>query len=345
MSEQAVRYTLDQLANHIGAELRGPGEFEVVGIGSIESAGDQEICFLAEPKYASTLVDCRAAAVILTEAMAEHTDRPVLICPSPYLAYAKISQLFDRTPTVPEGVHATASIHPDARVAADASIGPQVVIEQDAVLDSGVQIGAGCVVGARSRLGRGTRLHANVTLYHDVDIGADCIIHSGAVLGADGFGFAPNQGRWERIAQNGGVKIGDGVSIGANTAIDRGAIGDTVVEEGAVIDNLCQIAHNVRIGRFTGIAATCGFAGSAKIGAHCTFAGGAGTVGHIDIADGVHVTGRTMVTKSITERGSWSSGTPMLPTAQWKRAAVRFAGLDKLAGRVALLEKKIGKKT
>lgn len=334
-------YTLAQLANHLGAELRGPGELLVTGVGSLGGAEPDQLSFLADKKHASELATTRAAAVMLSAAMADATDRPVLLCDSPYLAYARVSQLFDTTPNPAAGIHPSAVVHPQAQLAADVSVGANCVVEAGAKLGAAAVIGAGSVIGEGSMLGAGTRLHANVTLYHDVRIGEECILHSGAVIGGDGFGFAPSAGEWERIAQNGGVVIGDKVSIGANTTIDRGAIGNTVIEDGVIIDNLCQIAHNVRIGHHSGLAGTCGIAGSAVIGAHCTLAGGAGLVGHIELADGVHITGRTMVTKSIRQKGSWSAGTPMMPSADWRRAAVRFTQLDALARRVAELEKKL----
>ncbi len=341
MTDRNKIYTLAQLANYLGARLRGPEDLPVRGIGALATASADEICFLADKRHCEQMAHSAAAAIMLTEQMAAVTERPVLICDSPYLAYARVSQLFDTTPAPEPGIHPSAVVHADAQVATDVSIGANSVVEKDAVLDAGAVLGPCSVVGQRSRLGENTRLCANVTLYHDVTVGVDCTLHSGVVIGADGFGFAPDQGRWERIAQNGGVVIGDGVSVGANTTIDRGAIGDTVIEDGVIIDNLCQIAHNVRIGRFSGLAGTCGIAGSTTIGAHCTFAGGAGAVGHIQIADGVHVTARTVITKSIREQGSWSAGTPTMPSADWRRAAVRFTQLDKLVQRVAALEQKV----
>ena len=324
--------------------MRGPAELEIVGIGNLGAAGEGEITFLADDRHVPVLASSRAAAIMLKADMVVHTERPVVVCADPYLAYAKVSQLFDRAPPAEPGIHPSAVVHPDAHVAASASVGANAVVERGASLGEGAAVGPGSVVGERSVVGNHSRLFANVTLYHDVTLGQYCTIHGGAVIGADGFGFAPNRGRWERIAQNGGVVLGDWVSVGANTTIDRGAIGDTVVEEGVIIDNLCQIAHNVRIGKYTGIAATAGIAGSATIGAHCTLAGRAGIAGHVEIADGVHIGGAAVIGKSIREAGSWSSGTPMMPTGKWRRAAVRFSQLDTLAKRVDELEKKLGDK-
>lgn len=339
MSAARPCYTLAQLANHLGAELHGPADALIRGVGSLANAAPDEVTFLVDSARAVGLAGSQAGAIMLKADAAGNTDRPVLIVASPYLAYARVSQLFDRTPAPEPGIHPSAVVHPEAQVAPGASIGANSVIERGAVIGDGAAVGPGSVVGARSVLGRCTRLYANVTLYHDVILGEHCLIHSGAVIGADGFGFAPDQGRWERIAQNGGVIIGDWVSIGANTTIDRGAIDDTVIEDSVIIDNLCQIAHNVRIGRASGLAAKVGIAGSTVIGAHCTLAGAVGVTGHIVIADGVHLSGGTVVTKSIREPGSWSSGTPMMPTAKWRRAAARYAQLDELARRVQQLEK------
>ncbi|HEY7776516.1 MAG TPA: UDP-3-O-(3-hydroxymyristoyl)glucosamine N-acyltransferase, partial [Kineobactrum sp.] len=189
-------------------------------------------------------------------------------------------------------------------------------------------------------IGAGSRLYPGAVLYHGVQLGEQCTIHSQAVLGADGFGFAPDGAGWQKIHQLGGVRLGNRVEVGACTTIDRGALEDTVVEDGAIIDNLVQIAHNCHIGKNTAIAGCTGLAGSTIIGANCTLAGGVGVVGHVEICDGVHVTGMTMVTKSITEPGSYSSGTPMSATRDWKRSAVRFTQLDSIQRRLTDLEKR-----
>jgi UDP-3-O-[3-hydroxymyristoyl] glucosamine N-acyltransferase len=349
MSESKRRYTLLQLANHIDAELRSESgsesdiqrvrDIEIVDVGSLATARPDEITFVSSPRYRAQVADSQAGALILTADMAQLTAQPVLICEAPYVAYARISQLFDRAPTAAAGVHASAVVHPQAQVAADVCIGPNAVIEQDAVVEAGTWIGAGTVVGQRSRIGPNCRIAANVTLYHDVQLGSDCFIHSGAVLGGDGFGFAPTaDGGWERIAQNGGVRLGNGVSIGVNSAVDRGAIGDTVLEDGVLIDNLCQIGHNVHIGRYTGMAGMSGIAGSTRIGAHCMIGGFSAVTGHIEVVDGVQINGGSSVINSITEKGVWASGSPLLPVMQWRRTAVRVTQLDQLNKRVRALE-------
>lgn len=344
MSSAGRVYTLSQLANHIGAELRGSGDLEITGVANLENAGNGQLGFAVDKRFKKAVKASGASALILTAELAELTDLPALVMESPYLGFARASQLFDTTPDAPAGIHPSAVVHDSATISPTASVGANAVIEADASLADGAIVGPGCVVGPGCIVGENSRLFANVTLYHDITVGRDCLIHSGVVVGADGFGFAPGPDGWERIAQNGAVIIGDGVSIGANTTVDRGAIDDTVLERGVIIDNLCQIAHNVRIGEFTGIAGTTAIAGSATIGKRCTIAGGVGIVGHIELADGVHVSARTLVTKSLTEKGSWSGSAPMLPTRDWKKAAVRYGQLDKLAARVASLEKQLADK-
>lgn len=242
------------------------------------------------------------------------------------------------------GVHATAVIDSSARVAPTASIGAHCVVAANAVIGEGVVLGAGCSVGRASVIGDRSVLHAHVAIYHGVTVGRDVVIHSGVVIGSDGFGFAPNFATdgvsgWQKIHQLGGVVIGDRVEIGANTCIDRGALDDTVIEEGVIIDNLVQIAHNVKIGKYTAIAACTGIAGSTEIGQHCTIAGAVGVVGHLRIADRVHITAKSLVTGSIHESGSYSSGTALTKTAAWRKSAVRFLQLESLFQRVRTLEK------
>lgn len=257
----------------------------------------------------------------------------------PYLAYARISHLFDPKPKAAAGIHPTAVVAEDAFVDAAASVGAYAVIESGAHIAAGVTIGAHCFIGARSTIGEGGWLAPRVTLYHDVRIGQRVVIQSGAVLGGEGFGFANEKGVWQKIAQIGGVTIGDDVEIGVNTAIDRGAMDDTRIGNGVKLDNQIQIAHNVQVGDHTAMAACVGISGSAKIGKHCMLAGGVGLVGHIEICDGVFITGMTMVTRSITEPGSYSSGTAIQPAAEWRKSAARIRQLDDMARRLQQLEK------
>jgi UDP-3-O-[3-hydroxymyristoyl] glucosamine N-acyltransferase len=299
------------------------------------------LSFLANPQYRKYLADTQAGAVLLKAADAEAYAGDALLVPDPYLAYARISHLFDPKPKAVPGVHPTAVVSDDAIVDATASVGPGAVIESGAIIGAGVTIGAQCFIGARSVIGAGGWLAPRVTLYHDVRIGQRVVIQSGAVLGGEGFGFANEKGVWQKIAQIGGVIVGDDCEIGVNTAIDRGALADTVLGNGVKLDNQIMIAHNVQIGDHTAMAACVGISGSAKIGKHCMLAGGVGLVGHIEICDNVFVTGMTMVTRSITEPGSYSSGTAMQPAAEWRKSAARIRQLDDMYRRLQQVEKQV----
>jgi UDP-3-O-[3-hydroxymyristoyl] glucosamine N-acyltransferase len=331
--------TLGQLAEFLGATLRGPADKLITGLATLQEAGPDQVSFLANPQYRKFLATTHAAAVLLKPADAEGYAADALLVPDPYLAYARISHLFDPKPKAPVGVHPTAVVAEDAFVDPAASVGAYAVIESGARIAAGVTIGAHCFIGARSVIGEGGWLAPRVTLYHDVRVGQRVVIQSGAVLGGEGFGFANEKGVWQKIAQIGGVTIGDDVEIGVNTAIDRGAMDDTRIGNGVKLDNQIQIAHNVQIGDHTAMAACVGISGSAKIGKHCMLAGGVGLVGHIEICDGVFVTGMTMVTRSITEPGSYSSGTAMQPAAEWRKSAARMRHLDDMARRLQHLEK------
>ncbi|KGF63232.1 MULTISPECIES: UDP-3-O-(3-hydroxymyristoyl)glucosamine N-acyltransferase [Pseudomonas] len=331
--------TLGQLAEFLGATLRGPADKHITGLATLQEAGPDQVSFLANPQYRKFLATTHAAAVLLKPADAEGYTADALLVPDPYLAYARISHLFDPKPKAPVGVHPTAVVAEDAFVDPAASVGAYAVIESGARIAAGVTIGAHCYIGARSVIGEGGWLAPRVTLYHDVRVGQRVVIQSGAVLGGEGFGFANEKGVWQKIAQIGGVTIGDDVEIGVNTAIDRGAMDDTRIGNGVKLDNQIQIAHNVQIGDHTAMAACVGISGSAKIGKHCMLAGGVGLVGHIEICDGVFVTGMTMVTRSITEPGAYSSGTAMQPAAEWRKSAARMRHLDDMARRLQQLEK------
>lgn len=336
-----LSYTLGQLAAHVGAELRGDADLPIQGLATLQEAGPAQLSFLANPQYRKYLPESRAGAVLLTAADADGFAGTALVVANPYLAYASLSHLFDRKPKAAAGIHPTAIVAADAEVDPSASVGAYAVIESGARIGAGVSIGAHCVIGARSVIGEGGWLGPRVTLYHDVTIGARVSIQSGAVIGGEGFGFANEKGVWQKIAQIGGVTIGDDVEIGANTTIDRGALSDTLIGNGVKLDNQIMIAHNVQIGDHTAMAACVGISGSAKIGRHCMLAGGVGLVGHIEICDNVFVTGMTMVTRSITEPGSYSSGTAMQPAAEWKKSAARIRQLDDMARRLQQLEKRL----
>jgi len=332
---------LGQLAEFLGATVSGDPEKIITGLATLQEAGPDQLSFLANPQYRKFLPDSHAGAVLLKAADAEGFQGDALIVPDPYLAYARISHLFDPKPRASTGVHPTAVIAADAQVDAAASVGPFAVVESGARIASGVTIGAHCFIGARCEIGEGGWLAPRVTLYHDVRIGKRVVIQSGAVLGGEGFGFANEKGVWQKIAQIGGVSIGDDCEIGVNTAIDRGALADTVIGNGVKLDNQIQIAHNVQIGDNTAMAACVGISGSSKIGKNCMLAGGVGLVGHIEICDGVFITGMTMVTHSITEPGAYSSGTAMQPAAEWRKSAARLRHLDDMARRLKQVEKHV----
>ena len=340
-----VTIKLGQLAEFLGATLRGDAEKQITGLATLQEAGPAQLSFLANPQYRKFLAGSQAAALLLKEADAEGFAGNALVVPDPYLAYARISHLFDSKPKATAGIHPSAVIAADAVVDPTASIGAFVVIEAGARIGAQVTLGAHCVIGARSEIGEGGWLAPRVTLYHDVRIGKRVVIQSGAVLGGEGFGFANEKGIWQKIAQIGGVTIGDDVEIGVNTAIDRGALADTVIGNGVKLDNQIQIAHNVQVGDHTAMAACVGISGSTKIGKHCMLAGGVGLVGHIDICDNVFLTGMTMVTHSITEPGASSSGTAMQPAAEWRKSAARIRQLDDIARRLKQLEKRVGEVT
>ncbi|AVD94144.1 MULTISPECIES: UDP-3-O-(3-hydroxymyristoyl)glucosamine N-acyltransferase [Pseudomonas] len=337
----SVTMTLGQLAEVLGATLKGPEALQITGLATLQEAGPTQLSFLANPQYRKYLDNSQAGAVLLKAADAESFAGNTLIVADPYLAYARISHLFDPKPKAEAGIHPSAVVAEDAQVDASASIGPFAVIESGARIGANVSIGAHCFIGARSVVGEGGWLAPRVTLYHDVTIGKRVVIQSGAVIGGEGFGFANEKGVWRKIAQIGGVTIGDDVEIGVNTAVDRGALSDTRIGDGVKLDNQIQIAHNVQIGDHTAMAACVGISGSTRIGKHCMLAGGVGLVGHIDICDNVFVSGMTMVTRSITEPGSYSSGTAMQPLADWRKSAARIRHLDDMAKRLQQLEKRV----
>ncbi|PTU75418.1 UDP-3-O-(3-hydroxymyristoyl)glucosamine N-acyltransferase [Pseudomonas mangrovi] len=336
-----VTFTLGELAERAGARLRGDARRVIAGLGTLQDAEADQLSFLANPQYRKLLTQTRAAAVLLTPADAESHVGDALIVDNPYLAYARLSHLFDPKPAASAGIHPAAIVDPGAQIDPSASVGAGAVIEAGACIGARVVIGAQCFVGARSRIDEDGWLAPRVTLYHDVRIGKRVVIQSGAVIGGEGFGFANEKGVWQKIAQIGGVSIGDDVEIGANTTIDRGALADTLIGNGVKLDNQIMIAHNVQIGDNTAMAGCCGISGSTKIGRNCMIAGGVGMVGHIEVCDNVFVTGMTMVTRSITEPGSYSSGTAMQPAADWRKSAARIRQLDDMARRLQQLEKRL----
>ncbi len=336
--------TLREITERLGGELVGDGGILIDSIGPLDSATASTIAFLSNPQYDKQLAGSRAGAVIVAAAFSEAAAArgAAIVTPDPYLYFARLTQWWvERTrPAAPRGIHPSALIDAQAQIGADVTIGPFAVIEAGAMLGDAVTIGAHAFVGRGSRIGTATRLGARVTILFETTIGARGIVHPGAVLGADGFGFAPDSGRWEKIEQLGRVVVGDDVEIGANTCIDRGALGDTVIGNGVKIDNLVQIGHNVRIGEHTAIAGCVGIAGSATIGAHCMLGGGSGVTGHVTIADHVVVGGATQISRSIAKAGFYSGSFPFDDNASWEKNAATLRNLHALRERVRALEKK-----
>jgi len=333
--------TLTELVARFGGELVGDGARTVRQVAPLDRALSDEIGFVSQSKYLSQLADTRAGAVILPEDARDATDLPRILTPNPYLYFARVSTLLNLPPRPPVGIHPAATVAPDAEVAADACIAAGAVIGSGAVIGARTVIGANSVVGDQARVGTDCLLHANVTVYHRCEIGDRAILHSGCVIGADGFGFAPNDGRWEKIPQIGRVLIGADVEVGACTTIDRGALEDTLIEEGVKLDNLIQVAHNVVIGAHTAIAACTGIAGSTKIGRHCTIGGAAMIFGHIEIADGTRISTNTLITKSLPKAGTYTSALPFSEHDVWQKNAVHMRNLDKLVKRIKQLEQRL----
>jgi UDP-3-O-[3-hydroxymyristoyl] glucosamine N-acyltransferase len=334
-----MQASLGELATRFGCELVGDPATAVTHVATLANAGPQSLSFLANPAYRDELAKTRAAAVLVRPEDVDACPVAALVSRDPYLTYAQVAAVLHPPRSFPPGVHASAVVSPSAHIADSASVGPLVVICEHAAVGEGASIGPGAVVGPRCSVGRGTRIHANVTLAEDVRIGERCIVHPGAVIGCDGFGNARSDTGWLKVPQVGGVVIGDDVEIGANTTIDRGAIDDTVIGSGVRLDNLIQIAHNVRIGEHTAMAALSGVSGSTVIGKRCMFAGQSGIVGHISICDDVVIGGATMVSKDIREPGFYTASFPAEKDRDWKRKVARFRRLDELVRRVARLEK------
>lgn len=331
--------TLEQVAQQLGATLQGDGGHIVTRLGTLQSAGSDALTFLANPHYRPYLEKTRAAAVICTADQALFSPVPTLVVKDPYLAYARISHQFDPRPSQAPGIHPSAVIAAGVKVPASAHIGPQVVIEAGVELGEGVTLMAGSFVGANCRLGESVELWPHVILYHGVTLGARTVVHANSVIGADGFGFAFNGSGWTPVAQVGGVTVGADVSIGACTTIDRGAVEDTVIGKGVIIDNQVQIAHNCSVGEHTAIAGKAGMAGSAKVGSYCMIGGAVGIAGHLEICDKVNLLGMSLVTGNITEPGTYASGMPLDAHASWRKNVVRFRHLDDMYRRLSRLEK------
>ncbi len=340
MSE-SIRIALGELVRDLGGTLIGDDAILIYGIRTLSVAGPNDISFLSNSKYRAQLSATRAAAVILGPQDQTATNIPRIVADNPYAYMAKVSALFHPPVRPPVGIHPSAVVDATAKIAPDAAIGPHAVVAAHAVIGSGVIVGAGCYVGAAVVIGAQTCLKAGVTIYPACQLGQRGIYHSGVVIGADGFGLAPENGRWLKVPQVGRVVIGDDVEIGANTTIDRGALEDTVIEDGVKLDNQIQIAHNVRIGAHTAIAACVGIAGSTVIGKHCVIGGAAMFVGHITVTDGVTISGGTLVSKSIDTPGTYTAMWAAAPHREWLKTVAQLRRLESLTRRVHELEEKI----
>ncbi len=330
--------TLGELADRFDCELIGDAGVSVDRVGTLSSAGPGAVSFFANPLFRDALRATRATAVIVPAGTGDDCPVAALVSANPYACYARVAAWLSPPPSMPAGIHPTASVDASAEISPSASIGPLAAIGAGAQVGDQAVIGAGSVIGDAVRIGADTRIAPRVSVLDSVRIGQRCILHSGVVIGADGFGFAPDAGKWVKVPQLGSVLIGDDVEIGANSTIDRGTIESTVIEDGVKLDNLVQIAHNARIGAHSIMAAMSGVAGSTKLGQRCMVGGGAVMINHLTICDDVLVTFRSVITKSISEPGTYSGSLPADEASQWRRNAARFRSLDKLAGRVRKIE-------
>lgn len=334
-------YRLADIVARFGGRMEGDGGVAITQIGTLESATAGQIAFLANAKYRKQLESTTASAVILSAADADATALPRIVSDNPYSYFAKLSAFLNPLPAFAPGIHASAVIGAGAVVAPSVHIAAHVTIGDGARIGAGSVIMSGCSIGANAVIGENTRLYPRVVVYHDCVLGNNVIAHSGAVIGADGFGLAMEGGRWLKIPQIGRAIIGNDVEIGANTTIDRGALDDTVIEDDVKLDNQIQVAHNVRIGAHTAIAGCVGIAGSTTIGRYCRIGGSAGILGHLTIADGVEISSFTLIGKSIREKGTYSGIYPFSEKDGWLKNAAHLRHLDDMASRIKNLEKEL----
>ena len=339
-----MRYSLGELAVRFGCELRGDPATPIERVSTLLQAGEGSIAFLADARHRSELVGTRAAAVVLDRASAVHCPVAALITDNPRALHARLAALLHPPALPAPGIHPTAVVASDARIDPSAHVGPLACIGERCTVGKGAVVGPHCILAEGVVLEQAAQLVARVTLGRGVRIGARTVVHPGVVIGADGFGFAPEHGTWVKVPQLGSVRIGEDVEIGANTTIDRGAIGDTVIEEGVKLDNLIQVGHNVRIGAHTAIAACTGIAGSANIGRRVQIGGACG-IGRVSICDDAVITGWSMISHSISRPGVYSSGIPFEEARTWRKLVARFKRLDSLTQRLAALERASGVST
>ena len=334
-------YSLREIVSRLGGELLVHDDILIARVASLANAQAGQISFLTDSKYRAALATTQASAVILKPEHSDDTALPRILTDNPYAYFAKVSELLNPAPNYTPGIAATACIAPGVIVPASCTIMDHVVIGERVILGEHVVVQPGCVIGEDVAIGAHSVLHANVSLYHHCVIGERCNIFSGCVIGGDGFGYAPEHGRWVKIPQVGRVVIENDVDIGANTTVDRGAIDDTIIHEGCKIDNLVQIGHNCRIGAHSVIAGCVGIAGSAVLGQHCRIGGAAMILGHLEIADGVTVSPGSMITRSLTKRDTYTALMPFQSHDDWLKTAAGIRRLGELADRVKQLEKQL----
>ncbi len=337
----AAPVTLAQIVSHLGGRIVGDPQTLIRQVGSLERAGADQITFLSNPRYKSKLALTRAGAVVLAAEAETLTALPRIVCDNPYAYFARVSQLLNPAGAPRPGVHPAAQVAPSATVSTSARVDAGTIVGERVTLGERVWIGPGCVLEEGAAIGDDSRLYASVVVNRECRVGARAIVHSGVVIGADGFGIAPEGDRWVKLPQIGRVLIGDDVEIGANTTIDRGAIDDTIVEDGVKLDNQIQIGHNCRIGAHTAMAGFSGVAGSTDIGRHCTIGAAAVILGHLTIVDHVHVSACTTISRSIDQPGTYTGMFPFDEHASWARNTAMVRQLADLARRLRELEKRI----
>jgi len=335
-----IRMKLGEIAKALDGRLIGDEAFEIERLASLASATKDDLSFIVSAKHEGALARSNVGALILAEGLVHLFDGHRIVVADPYAAYARISSSFDTLLHELPSIHPSACVHESAALADDVFVGANVVVESGARIGRGTRLMGGCFVGKQASVGNDCLIHPGVVIYHDVHLGDRVVVQASAVLGSDGFGFAPHDGRWTRIHQLGRLVIGDDVEIGASTCIDRGALDDTEIEDNVIIDNLVHIAHNVKIGTGTAIAGCTGIAGSTTIGKHCMIAGAVSINGHIAIADGTRINGGSVITRSTRAGQGYASGTPAQEVGAWRRSAARHGKLDELHARVVALEKR-----
>lgn len=334
-------YSLREIAAQLGGDVLGDGEVVVTRMASLASARSGDLSFLSDTKYRSQLATTAASAVIIGEDLRDETSLPRIVTANPYAYFARVSSLLNPARAAEPGVHTTAIVDKTASIPASASVAAYCHIGRNARIGENVVLGPGCSIGDDVIIGAESHLHAGVTIYAGCEIGSRCVLSSGVVIGADGFGYAEDHGKWVKIPQVGRVILNDDVEIGANTTIDRGALDDTVIEEGVKLDNLIQIGHNCRIGAHTVIAGCVGIAGSARIGRHCRIGGAAMILGHLEVADGVTISPGSMITRSLGKADTYTALMPFQSHDKWLKTAAHLRHLGDMAERIARLENEL----